>query len=106
MSCLFFAAGMMAGDMEKLYGKWDDMAHINGGLSGGPLVLFNTLGDTLVISSMSQFMSTSMQQDRYEGGILDFGIMAGVDQVPAKFSADFVVFYSDKGINKVVANIK
>jgi hypothetical protein len=94
--------GMMAGDMEKLYGRWDDLtSQINDGLSGGPLVLFNTAGDTLILSQMSQFMATSMQHEKFSGGYLNFGIMSGVDTIPANYSADFLVFYSNKGINRV-----
>lgn len=94
--------GMMAGDMEKVYGKWNSLtSHINDGIAGGPLILFNPLGDTLVISQMSQFMSTSLQHEKYSGGYLNYGIMSGVDEIPAGYSADFMVYYSDKGINQV-----
>lgn len=93
---------MMAGDMEKTYGRWDaQSSSINGGLSGGPLVLFNAKGDTLVIAPMSQFMTASMQRDQFAGGFFDFGIMSGVNSIPPNYSVEFVVSYSDKGINKV-----
>jgi hypothetical protein len=93
---------MMAGDMEKLYGKWNGLTTvINDGLNGGPLVLFNPNGDTIIISAMSQFMAASMQHNKYVGGNLNYGIMSGVNEIPANYSLDFIVFYSDKGINKV-----
>lgn len=93
---------MMAGDMEKLYGRWNVFASsINDGVQGGPLILFNPNGDTLVISQMSQFLATSMQHSKFTGGYLNYGIMSGVNQVPANYSADFLVFYSDKGVNAV-----
>lgn len=96
--------GMMAGDMEKLYGKWNDLtSNINDGLAGGPLLLFNPQGDTIIISQMSQFMATSMQHENHAGGYLNYGIMGGVDSIPQNFTADFLVYYSDKGINKVIS---
>ena len=92
----------MAGDMEKLYGKWNGITTgINDGMSGGPLVLFSPSGDTLIISQMSQFMDTSMQHNKYAGGYINYGIKSGVDEIPENFSVDFLVYYSDKGINKV-----
>ncbi len=92
----------MAGDMEKTYGKWNILTtNINVGIAGGPLVLFNLVGDTLIISQMSEFMATSSSHSKFVGGSLNYGIMSGVDQVPANFSADFSVYYSNKGINKV-----
>jgi hypothetical protein len=96
--------GMMAGDMEKTFGTWNAISYTNDiqdGLAGGPLILFQPSGDTLVISQMTQFMSTSMQHERYFGGYLNFGVMSGVDTIPENFSADFLVYYSQKGINKV-----
>ena len=95
--------GMMAGDMEKQFGKWNSLTmHINDGIAGGPLILFNPVTkDTLIVSQMSEFMATSMKHNQFLGGSLSYGIMGGIDEVPADYSADFLVFYSDKGINKV-----
>ena len=93
--------GMMAGDMQKIYGRWNqDNAFVNDGIEGGPLVLFNTQGDTLIIAPMSEFMAASMHHN-YAKSSLDLGIMSGVDQIPANFSIDFLVFYANNGINKV-----
>lgn len=98
----FNFSGMMAGDMEKLFGKWNGLTSvINDGMSGGPLILFSPSGDTMIISQMSQFMDTSMQHNKYAGGSINFGIKSGVNEVPGNFSVDFLVYYSDKGINKV-----
>lgn len=89
--------------MEKLYGKWNGVtSSINDGLQGGPLVLFNPGGNTLVISQMTQFMATSMQHNKFSGGNLNYGVMSGVDAIPDNYACDFVVFYSNKGINKVM----
>lgn len=95
--------GMMAGDMEKVYGQWNSRtSFINDGIAGGPLVLFKPSGETLIISQMSQFMSTSMQHEKFFGGFLNYGIMSGVDSIPSNYTADFIVYFSDKGINKVI----
>ena len=88
--------------MEKLYGKWNnETAFLNDGLSGGPLLLFNTNGSTIIISSMSNFMSASIKHDKLIKGTLDYGIMSGVDTIPSNFSVDFMMFYSDDGIKLV-----
>ncbi len=87
--------------MEKQYGKWNSLIHnINSGIAGGPLILFNTFGDTLVISQMSEFMSTSLEHEPFKFD-LNFGIMSGVSEIPNNYSAEFIVYYSDQGINKV-----
>jgi hypothetical protein len=70
---------------------------------GGPLLLFNSKGDTLIISQMSQFMVTSMENEEKAGGSIGYGIMGGIDQIDSNFSVDFLLYYSDKGINKVKA---
>ncbi len=93
----------MTGDMEKQFGRWDGLTmHINDGLAGGPLIIFNPVTkDTLIISQMSQFMVGSMKHNQFFGGTLSYGIMGGVDEIPSNFSIDFLVYYSNNGINKV-----
>lgn len=90
--------------MEKLFGKWNSLTmSINDGIAGGPLILFNpATRDTLVISQMSEFMTTSMKHNQLFGGSLSYGIMGGIDEIPANYAVDFLVYYSDKGINKVL----
>jgi hypothetical protein len=92
----------MEGDMEKQFGDWNKIIkRINDGIAGGPLILFNTYGDTLIISQMTEFMSTSMQYDRIKGS-LNYGVMSGVDEIPPNYSAEFVIYYNRNGINKVI----
>ena len=87
--------------MEKQFGNWNKpVRKINDGIAGGPLILFDPSGDTLIISQMSEFMSTSMHYSLLDAS-MSFGIMSGVDQVPPEFSADFMVYYSNEGINQV-----
>lgn len=74
-------------------------------LIGGPLVLFNRNGDTLVISPMSNFMSTSSQLilNKQDGGVssLNFGVMGSANVITPDYSLDFIVYYGNQGINKV-----
>ena len=46
-------------------------------------------------------MVTSMANEEKSGGSLNYGIMGGIDVIPKNFSVDFLLYYSDKGINKV-----
>jgi len=97
--------GMMAGDMEKVLGDLNERyPMLNSGASAGPLVLFNPTGDTLVLSQMSEFMSTSSYHDFVDKSY-NFGIMSGVNEIPEKFACDFVVYYSSEGVNKVIVKI-
>lgn len=90
--------------MEKQFGKWNSLTmNINDGIAGGPLILFNpATHDTLVISQMNEFMVTSLKHDKLFGGTLSYGIMGGINEILADYSVDFIVYYSDKGINKVL----
>lgn len=94
---------MMAGNMDKIFGKWNGPAtNVNDGMTAGPLILFTPNGNTMIISQMSQFMDTSMEHNKFTGGYLNYGIKSGVNQIPANYSVDFIVYFSDKGINKVL----
>ncbi|QDZ24382.1 hypothetical protein A3770_13p69000 [Chloropicon primus] len=70
---------------------------VMGGLSSGPIALFNENGNAIVISSHSNFMSASV--DSSEGGVVDWGIMGSVGRIPAGFSVSHVLFASNRGIN-------
>ncbi len=76
--------------------------HINDGIAGGPLIIFNPITlDTLIISQMTEFMVGSMRHNQLLGGSLSYGIMGGINEVPSNYSLDFLVYYSNNGINKV-----
>ena len=91
----------MAGDLEKVLGDLSERyPMLNSGASAGPLVVFNPKGDTLVLSQMSEFMSTSSYHDFVDKSY-NFGIMSGVNEIPEKYACDFVVYYSGEGVNKV-----
>ena len=81
--------------------RWQHGATFATGQTGGPLVIFDNSSNAMVISPMSQFMAASNQLslDRQE---LSYGIMGLVDAVPANYSIEILVYYSDKGINQVI----
>ncbi|XP_055899049.1 uncharacterized protein LOC106054416 [Biomphalaria glabrata] len=84
-------------------GRWQSSASFATGKQGGPLVIFDNSSNALVISPMSQFMAASNQLSlvRQE---LNYGIMGLVDSVPANYSVDFIVYYSNRGINQAMAS--
>lgn len=64
------------------------------------MVIFDSASNAMVISPLSQFMAASNQfSQQYQQ--LSYGIMGLVDTVPQNYSIDFIVYYSDKGINQV-----
>ena len=56
----------------------------------------------MVVSAFSHFMATNMWHNT-TGSTLNWGIMGMVDQVPAGYSVDTIVYYSNQGINEVSA---
>ena len=79
-------------------GLWDDVDDkLFGGLSSGPLSLFNQEGVAAVISSHSNFMTTSADSSFVSS--YDLGIMGSVESIPAGFTVSHVFFVSDRGIN-------
>jgi hypothetical protein len=93
---------MMACKVERHYLKPNCFSIRVIYIAGGPLVLFNEEGDTLVISPMSNFMSASMEHNIFIGGSLSFGVMGGVNTIPENYSVDFIVYYGSEGINKAM----
>lgn len=81
------------------------MKQIASGLDSGPLVLFsNSTGDTLVLSSFSQFMAASaVYSETKDGGMtVTWGVMGTMTAIPAHFHLWTIASYSNQGINKVV----
>ncbi|XP_076448120.1 uncharacterized protein LOC143284887 [Babylonia areolata] len=95
--------GIHCADTAKTFGIFGPGTKLKGGLEGGPLVLFDGGGDVVVVSSASHFMAAShWLQPRVKGhsaGQLVYGIMGGVDHVPAGTSVQFVLSYSSQGVN-------
>ena len=74
--------------------------NINDGMTGGPLAIFNKAGKTVVISPYNNFMASSAWHINKPGGHVCWGIMGGVNEVPANFSFSTLLVYDD-GINQV-----
>ena len=74
--------------------------NINGGMKGGPLVLFNDNGQAMLIVPLDNYMSASMCHDGKPGGHLAWGIMGGVNEIPANHVVRTGLFYSES-INEV-----
>ncbi|KAK7102304.1 hypothetical protein V1264_020541 [Littorina saxatilis] len=100
--------GIHTADKAKSFGLFSKTGlHITDGLDFGPMTLFDGSGDTLIISPASNFMAVSnwYQRQTSDGDTctLSYGIMGGVDTVPAGFSVDFIVYYSSQGVNQAFA---
>ncbi|XP_059154794.1 uncharacterized protein LOC131940186 isoform X2 [Physella acuta] len=88
----------MFGDQRKKFGKWGPQAEVNDGLDGsGPLALFDKTGHALVISTYNNFMAASLWQDK-GAGLLNWGVMGGVDSIPAGFELKTFAFCSQDGV--------
>ena len=67
---------------------------------GGPLLLFDKEGNTIVMSPMSEFMAAA-NTITYDNN-LAWGIMGGPEVIPPDFVYQTILFFSDQGINKVI----
>ncbi|RUS84124.1 hypothetical protein EGW08_008098, partial [Elysia chlorotica] len=70
------------------------------GIQGGPLVLFDESSNAMVISPLSKFMAASNR--KFGDEHISWGIMGLVDKVPAEYTVDFLISFSDKGINQAM----
>lgn len=74
---------------------------IGDGMKGGPLAVFDEEGRTFLLSPYSGFMASSSWHDSKKGGTVYWGIMGGVDKVPANYTYSTIIYYAE-GINKVI----
>ena len=82
--------------------RWpSDNTRINSGLDGGPLVLFDTSKNVLIMAPFSEFMAASVFND-VTNSRLSWGIMGGVNTVPKSYVYQTMLYYGDGGINKVI----
>ncbi|XP_078489098.1 uncharacterized protein LOC100181073 isoform X2 [Ciona intestinalis] len=97
----------MYGDMVGYFYAIGDIKtgddRIRGGLRAGPLVLFDDRGNTVVMSSFSSFMSHNMQYDT-KSGVVRFGVMGDVTEIPMHYQVNTILYYSDSGINQAIEN--
>lgn len=90
----------MAGWQNLSLNRWSKNANFTTGIQGGPLVLFDKSNKALVISPLSNFMSASNK--KFEDEHISWGIMGLVDKVPASYTTDFIISFSDRGVNQAM----
>lgn len=73
-------------------------------MKGGPLSLFNENGQAIFIVPLDNYMAASMWHENKPGGSLAWGIMGGVNDIPATFVHRVGIFYG-KTINEVKMNV-
>ena len=94
--------GDMTGDTDRKMGVWNGLpGQINDGMQGGPLILFQSNGESLILSPMSNFMSASMEYVPLKGGYINFGVMGAAEFIPKDYEVDFIVYFSGNGVNQV-----
>ncbi|KAK3085506.1 hypothetical protein FSP39_004325 [Pinctada imbricata] len=92
----------MVGDTHKKLGIFgSNTPRLNDGINGGPLILFNENGTSLVISPLNNFMASSMWHNNSPGGTVSWGIMGGVKEVPLKYTLRTLIL-AGNGINKAM----
>ncbi|GFO39687.1 non-lysosomal glucosylceramidase [Plakobranchus ocellatus] len=91
----------MAGWIGLSIGRWTKSeANFTTGIKGGPLVLFDKSSNALVISPLSNFMAASNK--KFGDKHVSWGIMGLVDDVPADYNIDFIIYFSNKGVNEAM----
>ncbi|XP_076436393.1 uncharacterized protein LOC143275932 isoform X2 [Babylonia areolata] len=100
-------AGYMAGDRSKTFGRWTPAtADIPGGLDGsGPLAVYDKQGGVILISPLDHSMAASVwrrggEEEGEEEGLAAWGVMGGVDSLPAGFSLQTLLYYGDQGVTR------
>ncbi|KAL3880433.1 hypothetical protein ACJMK2_032671 [Sinanodonta woodiana] len=92
--------GNMVGDTHMKWGKFKSPdATLNYGIIGGPLVLFDSGSDAIIIAPFNQFMAASLYHD-VTGNSVHWGIMGGVNSVPKDYVYETILFYSPDGVNR------
>ncbi|CAG5116367.1 unnamed protein product, partial [Candidula unifasciata] len=92
--------GNMAGYSSMSRGRFVQNASFPTGIQGGPLVIFDESSNAIVISPKSAFMAASSSIDAQKQ--VNWGIMGEVNQVPSGYSSQYIVFFSNKGINQAI----
>ncbi|CAF1685380.1 unnamed protein product, partial [Adineta ricciae] len=72
-------------------------------MSGGPLVIFNLTengqGDSIIISPLSQFMSSSLSLNI---NIVEYGFLGSIRSIPMNSTNSLIIYYSSQGINHLL----
>ena len=82
--------------------RWENgSAILYGGRQGsGPLVLFDQSNNAIAMGPMNSFTVTSLWQNT-DGASVHWGIMGGVNQLPAGFQYGVVMIGGDGSVNNV-----
>ncbi|KAK3742202.1 hypothetical protein RRG08_056560 [Elysia crispata] len=92
--------GYMAGWTKLSLDRWSKDANFTTGIEGGPLVLFDKGSNAMVISPLNEFMAASNK--KFQDQHISWGIMGLVDSVPSGYTADFIISFSDRGVNQAM----
>ena len=91
--------GSMFGWSDLHIGTFDSKTDsIRDGIKGGPLSIFNMIGEAIVISPFNNFMAASLWHDSKMSHVA-WGIMSGVNEIPKGFSYSTLMVF-DTGINR------
>ncbi|CAF2054431.1 unnamed protein product [Rotaria magnacalcarata] len=96
--------GMMMGELEKHAGLWNNQSKfLKIGMSGGPLIIFDSTeygqNDSIIISPLSEFMSTSLSVNKH---ILEYGFIGSIKSIPRNSTNSLIIYYSSDGINHLM----
>lgn len=84
--------GSMLGNIETHTGSWNKTTDkLAGGMGGGPLAIFDKYGNTVVISPLDNYMSSSFWHENNPGGRVNWGVMGGVKSIPANYKQRFIL---------------
>ncbi|VDI03427.1 Hypothetical predicted protein [Mytilus galloprovincialis] len=87
--------GSMLGNSEVQTGQWDTTtADLTDGMGGGPIAIFDEMGNTVIISPLDNFMSSSFWHEDHPGGRINFGVMGGAKSIPANYRQRFILLAS------------
>ncbi|CAF5223035.1 unnamed protein product, partial [Rotaria magnacalcarata] len=95
---------MMMGELEKHAGLWNNQSKfLKIGMSGDPLIIFDSTeygqNDSIIISPLSEFMSTSLSVNKH---ILEYGFIGSIKSIPRNSTNSLIIYYSSDGINHLM----
>jgi hypothetical protein len=85
----------------ELFTSWNKTTDkLSDGMGGGPLAIFDKFGNTVVISPLDNYMSSSFWHENNPGGRVNWGVMGGVKSIPANYKQRFILIAASS-INQV-----
>ena len=80
------------------FSRWSEDRKLSGGLSSGPVVFFDEGSNVVILSPFNNFMASSFSCSNTS---VSWGVMGDVDDIPEGFIHETILYYGQKGINKV-----